>query len=204
MIRINLLPVRVSKKKVAGRQQLYLLALAVVLVLVGNFVWSSTRSEALQTREQKLRRTRDEIAQLERIIGEVKNIKAQQQELKDKLAVLDKLRAGRQGPVKMLDDLATIIPKKLWLRRMDEKSGRVAFEGTASTIDDVSAFLSALRRSAYFREVELRKTTARVERRYRVVDFTITAAADYAPVAAVASAPGVPPAAPPPAAPPAR
>ncbi|MBI5068472.1 MAG: PilN domain-containing protein [Deltaproteobacteria bacterium] len=193
MIRINLLPVRVSKKKVAGRQQLYLLALAIVLVLVGNYVWSSTRAEALTSREQKLRRTRDEIAQLERIIGEVKNIKAQQQELKDKLAVLEKLRAGRQGPVKVLDELATIIPKKLWLRKMEEKGGRTAFDGTAFTIDDVSQFMSALRRSPYFREVELKKTTARADKRYRVVDFTITANTDYTPVApATAAAPGAP------------
>jgi len=188
MIRINLLPVRISKKKVAGRQQLYLLALAVVLALVGNYLWSTTRTDALATREQKLRRTKDEIAQLERIIGEVKNIKQQQQELKDKLAVLEKLRAGRQGPVKMLDELATIVPKKLWIRRMDEKAGRTAFDGTAFTIDDVSAFMSALRRSPYFREVELRKTTARVDKRYRVVDFSITAATDYAPAAAAATA----------------
>lgn len=198
MIRINLLPVRVSKKKVAGRQQLYLLALAVVLVLVGNYVWSSARSEALSSREQKLRRTRDEIAQLERIIGEVKNIKAQQQELKDKLAVLDKLRAGRQGPVKMLDELATIVPKKLWLKKLDEKGGMATFEGSASSIEDVSAFMSALRRSPFFREVELRKTAARAEKAFRVVDFTITAATDYTP-AAPATAATVPGAAPAPA-----
>lgn len=192
MIRINLLPVRVSKKKVAGRQQLYLLALAVVLVVAGNYVWSSSRADALGSREQKLRRTRDEIAQLELIIGEVKDIKAQQKELKDKLAVLDKLRAGRQGPVKMLDDLATIIPKRLWLKKMEEKGGAVTFEGTASTIDDVSAFMTALRRSAYFRDVELRKTTGKDERRFKVVDFVVTATADYTPAAPAPGAPAPP------------
>lgn len=197
MIRINLLPVRVSKKKVAGRQQLYLLALAVVLVIAGNFVWSSARSDALQSREQKLRRTRDEIAQLERIIGEVKDIKAQQQELKDKLAVLDKLRAGRQGPVKMLDELATIVPKKLWLKKMEEKAGAVSFEGSASTIDDVSAFMSALRRSPFFSAVELKKTAARSEGRFRTVEFSVTASANYTAASPVAAAPGAPaPAAP--------
>jgi len=189
MIRINLLPVRVSKKKVAGRQQIYLLALAVVLVLAGNYVWSSTRADALASREQKLRRTKDEIAQLERIIGEVKNIKVQQQELKDKLAVLDKLRAGRQGPVRMLDELATIVPKKLWLRKMEEKAGAVSFEGSAASIDDVSGFMSALRRSAFFSAVELKKTSAKTEGRFRTVEFSVTAAANYAAASAVAAAP---------------
>ena len=194
MIRINLLPVRVSKTKEAGKQQLLLFALLVVLVFIGNYWWSKSRASDLAAREEKLRRTKDEIAQLERIIGEVKNIKAQQSELKDKLAVLDKLRAGRQGPVKMLDDLATIIPKKLWLRKMEEKGGPVTFEGTASTIDDVSAFMSALRRSPYFSAVELKKTAAKADKQFRTVDFTISATANYTPGPKVAAAPGGAPA----------
>jgi type IV pilus assembly protein PilN len=183
MIRINLLPVRVSKKKEAGRQQLILFALVIVFVIVGNSWWSKSRGDDLTAREQKLRRTKDEIAQLEKIIGEVKDIKSQQAELKDKLAVLDKLRAGRQGPVKMLDELATIVPKKLWLKKMEEKGGAVTFEGTALTIDDVSSFMSALRRSQFFSAVELRKTTAKAEK-IKQVDFLVSATANYTPAPA--------------------
>jgi type IV pilus assembly protein PilN len=200
MIRINLLPVRVSKKKVAGRQRALLAALVVGLVFLGNWLWSGSRASDLAARQDKLRRTKEEIAQLERIIGEVKNIKAQQAELKDKLAVLEKLRAGRQGPVRMLDDLATIIPKKLWLKRMDEKGGAVTFDGTAATIDDVSGFMGSLRRSAYFTMVELKKTSARADGRLKLVDFTIAATANYtaAPTASpTAAAPPGSPAAPP-------
>jgi type IV pilus assembly protein PilN len=190
MIRINLLPVRVSKKKVAGRQKLALAGLVVVLVVIGNYLWSSSRASDLVARQDKLRRTKDEIAQLERIIGEVKNIKAQQAELKDKLAVLEKLRAGRQGPVRMLDDLATIIPKKLWLKKMEERGGAVSFEGTAAAIDDVSIFMGALRRSPFFSAVELKKTSSKPEAKLRLVDFTITATANYTATPKMAAAPG--------------
>ena len=183
MIRINLLPVRVSKKKVAGRQKLLLALLMTVLVFIGNWFWTSSRASDLAARQDKLRRTRDEIAQLERIIGEVKNIKAQQAELKDKLAVLEKLRAGRQGPVRMLDDLATIIPKKLWLKKMDEKGGAVTFDGSAATIDDVSAFMKELKRSQFFGGAELKKTTGKDEKGYRLVEFQLTAPAKYSPLA---------------------
>ena len=201
MIRINLLPVRVSRKKEAGKQQVVLFAVLLVGIFLGNFLWSRSRSEELASREQKLRRTKDEIAQLERIIGEVKNIKAQQAELKDKLAVLDKLRAGRQGPVRMLDEIATILPKKLWLRKMEEKAGAVVFDGSASTIEEVSAFMSALRRSAYFSQVELKKTAAKADKQFKLVEFTVTAQANYTP--ALSAAPAAP-AAPAPSATPAR
>jgi type IV pilus assembly protein PilN len=184
MIRINLLPVRVSKKKVAGRQQLLLLALVVVLGIILNWLWSSSRGSELAGKEAKLKRTRDDIAQLDRIIGEVKNIKTQQAALKEKLDVLEKLKAGRSGPVRLLDQLAQVVPKRLELKKMDEKAGAVTFEGSAGTIDDVSAFMSALKATPYFTRVELKKTTAVTKAGFRVVDFTVVANANYTPGAA--------------------
>jgi type IV pilus assembly protein PilN len=181
MIRINLIPVRVSKKKQAGSQQLAIAAAVLVLALAGNFWWSSSRASALGAREDKVRRTKAEIAQLEKIIGEVNDIKQQQAAVKDKLAILDKLKAGRTGPVRLLDELATITPKRLWLKKMDEKGKSVTFEGTAATIEDVSAFMTALGKSEHFSAIELKKTAAKNEAKYRAVDFTVTAKADYTP-----------------------
>ena len=160
-----------------------LLGLAAVLSLVCNFWWSRSRAEDLAARQAKLARTKTEIAQLEKIIGEVKNIKAEQAAVKDKLAVLDKLKAGRQGPVRALDELATFIPKRVWLRKVDEKGGAATFEGSAGTIDDVSAFLTALKHAQYFAAPELKKTSARGDGKLKVVDFTVTANVNYAPTA---------------------
>jgi type IV pilus assembly protein PilN len=194
MIRINLLPVRVSKKKEAGKNQLVFFALAIVFALICNFWWSSSRAGEVAAREDKVKRTRTEIAQLEKIIGEVKNIKAQQAAVKDKLAVLEKLKAGRQGPVRMLDELSTILPKRLWLKKFDEKAGVATFDGSAASIDDVSAFLSALKKSRYFAGAELKKTSAKREGKFKLVDFTIVATVNYTPAVqvAAAAAPGVP------------
>jgi type IV pilus assembly protein PilN len=83
----------------------------------------------------------------------------------------------------MLDELATVTPKRLWLRKMEEKGGTsVSFEGTAATIDDVSAFMAALKASTHFSKVELKKTNATVAVKgtnLRLVDFSISAAVTY-------------------------
>ncbi len=189
MIRINLLPVRVSKKKVAGKQQLILFALVAVLGIIGNLLWTQSRAGELRSRQAKLKRTQEEIEQLERIIGEVKNIKEQQAALKAKLDVLDKLKAARSGPVRVLDELATITPKKVELKKMEEKGGTMTFDGSAASIDDVSAFMAALKASKYFTGVELKKTAAVTKNAFRIVDFTITAAVNYVPPAVLAAAP---------------
>ncbi len=191
MVRINLLPVRVSKKKEAGKQQLAIVAAVLVAGLLGNWLWASSRAGDLKAREAKLARTREDIAQLERIIGEVRNIKDAQQELQKKLDVLDKLKQGRSGPVRMLDELATVTPRQLWLTKLDEKNGAMSFTGAAVSIDDVSEFMTRLKQSKFFTKVELRKTTAvkGAGRSDRLVNFEITATAMYNPLAAEA-APG--------------
>lgn len=182
MIRINLLPVRVSKKKAAGKQQLVLFAVLVLAGWVGNFLWAQTRAADLATREAKVRKTREEIAQLDRIIGEVKNIKDQQAALREKLEILAQLKANRSGPVRVLDALATLTPKRLWLTKIDERGGSATLTGQAATIDDVSGFMSALKASPHFARVELGKTTAAKQKdKLELVDFTLTAQVVYAP-----------------------
>jgi type IV pilus assembly protein PilN len=192
MVRINLLPVRVSKKKEAGKQQLVVFAVLLLAGLAGNYVWQASRAADLKARQAKLARTKDDIAQLERIIGEVRNIRAQQQALQQKLDVLDRLKAGRSGPVRVLDEVATITPRQLWLSKLSEKGGAVSFTGSALSIDDVSTFMSALKASKYFSKVELKKTTSvaasaksgqNVE---RLVTFEINAVVQYTPGAPAA------------------
>ncbi len=181
MVRINLLPVKVSKKKEAGKQQLVLFAVLLLAGIVANYMWTGARARDLSQRTKLLAKTKADIAQLDKIIGEVTNIRAEQKALQDKLDVLDKLKAARSGPVRMLDELSTIVPPRLTLKKLDEKGGKVTFEGVAGNIDDVSTFMSALKNSKYFGAVELKRTEGKNVGGFRVTDFSITAAARYAP-----------------------
>ena len=181
MIHINLLPVRVSKKKAAGKQQLVLFAVLVAGGFVGNFLWAQTRAADLKVRVAKVAKTRDEIAQLDRIIGEVKDIKDQQAALREKLDILTQLKAGRTGPVRVMDALATLTPKRLWITKVDEKGGAATITGQAVSIDDVSTFMSALKGNPHFGTIELARTAANTAGKVEIVDFTLSAAILYAP-----------------------
>jgi type IV pilus assembly protein PilN len=186
MVRINLLPVRVSRKKEKGKQELWLFVALAVLGLVVNGLWSKDRNAELATHTRKLAKTRADIEALDRIIGEVKSIRAQQQAVQEKLDVLEKLKQGRAGPVRMLDELASLTPKRVWLRRFAQKGAAVTFDGSAVTIDDVSSFMTALKQSEHFRSVELKhtETKAAAAGAARTVDFTIETTVEYGPPAA--------------------
>ena len=144
MIRINLLPVRAVKKREMGRQILVLGAGVLVLALVLNGAWYLDRNSTSNRNQEKIAATKGRIAELEKVIGEVNNINKRKREVEEKLKVLDELRRGRSGPVRMLDALSTATPKKVWLKDFDEKQNLVKLEGTAVSHDDVAEFMRAL------------------------------------------------------------
>src|SRR5690348_6775544 len=115
MIRINLLPVRAKKKREFGQQLLVLFAVVLVGAVIGNYLWYRQVDDRLNQVNRQIDTTRAQITQLEKTIGEVKNITQEKKALEDKLKILDTLKKGRTGPVKVLDEISNIIPARVWL-----------------------------------------------------------------------------------------
>lgn len=169
MIRINLLPVRAVKKREMGQKQLILFALVLSGALICNYYWYAATARDEAKLRLDVQRTEKDIADLDRIIGEVKNYEKDNKALEDKLKVLDTLKRGRTGPVKVLDAMATSIPKNVWLRKLDEKSGTMTLDGAALSNDDLAEYMKSLSNVVWTPEgmgrlVETRKgATSRVE-----------------------------------------
>jgi type IV pilus assembly protein PilN len=144
MVRINLLPVRQVKRRAEGRQTLVLFGVLLVGAVVFNFIWYTQASNAASSSAAQVQRTQDEIKTLEKVIGEVQNITKDQKALEDKLKVLDTLKRGRTGPVKLLDAIASVMPKKVWFSGMKEAGGTMSFTGTAMTHDDLAELMRGL------------------------------------------------------------
>lgn len=144
MIRINLLPVRAVKKREMGRQILAFFALVLIIAGVGNYLWYTNRAEERDRNQVGIAQTKAKIAELEKVIGEVTNINTRKQDVEKKLAVLNDLRKGRNGPVRMLDALSNATPKKLWLKSFDEENGKVKLVGSAVSHDEVAEYMRGL------------------------------------------------------------
>lgn len=155
MILINLLPVRAAQKKEKLRGQLVILIASLVLVLVGCagvYVSLAMKTGSLK---QEIARQENEASQLRKTIGEVGHIKKLQKDLQGKLDVLEKLKAGKTGPVHFLDELSRVMPKKCWLTSFNEKGGKVKLAGFGLSEDAVAEFMRDLDASPYYRNVEL-------------------------------------------------
>src|SRR6266850_1163845 len=175
MLHINLLPVRAAKKREFGKQQL-LFVLLLVLASIGNyFVYNRFESE-LRSLDKQIAATRAEIAQLEKTIGEVKSIKEDKKALEDKLKILDTLKKGRTGPVKVLDELASVVPQKVWIVEFSEQNGGVSITGQAVNYEDLSTFSKKLKASTHFTNITIKGARQRAD---GTVDWVITCNANY-------------------------
>lgn len=144
MIRINLLPVRQVLRKRQGRHALVAYAAMVLLALAANFFWYYQRDVEVQQTNGRIAETRERIEKLDRAIGQVANINKMKKDIDDKLAVLETLKKGRMGPVKMLDALASATPKRVVLKEFEEQANQVKISGEASSHEDVAEFMTAL------------------------------------------------------------
>jgi type IV pilus assembly protein PilN len=174
MIRINLLPVKAAQRKEMLKGQLLVVAL-VMIVSVGicsaAYMHIVGEVEDMQT---KIDRKKSEIAQLQRVIKEVKNFEKRQKDLRAKLNVLEKLKTARVGPVYLLDELYKAMPDKLWLTKFKEGSGKAKISGIGSSEETVALFMRNLEASEFYEGVELKVIKQKVQNKIKFQQFDLT------------------------------
>lgn len=190
MIRVNLLPQRRDARATATTTQtsqrwlLFVLA-AVVLEVIGLFLFHQLKVEELETQVNK-----NEVLKAE--IDNIKKLVANHEEVKKSLAVLRaredaiaQLQAGRSGPTAVLLEVAQLLTpgkaptadpdklaqlrkenplavynpnwdsRRLWLTTYDERDRTVRIEGLARDATDVSELAQRLKLSVYFYDVTM-------------------------------------------------
>lgn len=158
MIRINLLPVKAAQKKEQLRNQFIVAAAALVVIIVGCVGMQMSIQSDIDTVKAEISKNRSEIQSLQKKIGEVNKFKALQEELKNKLDVLDALKKAKSGPVHLMDDLISALPGNLWVTELKEKGGNITLKGVGLSEDDVADFMTNLDASAYYKNIRLKVT----------------------------------------------
>ena len=179
MIRINLLPVRAQRKRNTSLLHLGVFSVTIFLAFLVMGAWNGSYEEEVIALEEELELKKNESARYESILGEVKVLEGEKKILVDQLAVIEKLERGRRGPVYVLDEMATIIPKRVWLDSFDEVKGVLTISGFGIENADISEFMKALDKSKFFSMVTLNFTKAMEEEGVNIYEFKIQCMVDY-------------------------
>lgn len=188
MIRINLLPIKQDRRREAGRNQI-LIGLLVLILELACFVFLyfdadadvDEQRNANQTIQAKVKRIEKQVQDHQRILQEIAEYEKRQQ-------AIESLQAARTGPVYVMLEISNVLSKggrphiehdryqemiqtnpaagydenwdyrRLWLDTFQEKDRLVRITGQGLTHEDVAEFIRRVNLSDFFTTTELVST----------------------------------------------
>ncbi len=175
MIEINLLPVREERRKADLQQQGALLLATVIgsLVLAGGYhAYLRSSVSSAQDGARQLQRQIDAFGPQLKQVEDFRNAKA---EIEQKLSVIEDLDRSRSGPIRVLDELASHTPERVWLTKLETGTAGIGIEGVSLDNELVALFLTALGESPYFENVELQETELLEQEGLKLNEFRLRA-----------------------------
>jgi len=177
MLEINLLPVREARRRADVRQQV--MQLVFTLIVAGGAIGlvHSNVLDKKQSAQLRVQQMEQDIKQFQPQIEQVAAFKKKKSELEKKIDVIDGLAKARSGPVRLLAELATHVPERLWLKSLSTKGRTITVKGESLDNELVAVFLSDLNSSKVFDQVDLDSTQISDPKGggLKLVDFEITA-----------------------------
>ena len=188
MIKINLLPVKQDRRREAGRNQLLVGLLAIVVeIIVATLLYLGANS-SLTEQKNANGSIQTQVDRIEKQVTDHKQILADIQEYEKRQEAIDNLEAARNGPAFLMLELSTILSKngrpnidhtkyqqmiqmnptlafdeswdfrRLWLDSFAEKDKIVRIAGQGVTHEDVAELLRRLQLSSFFVSSQLVST----------------------------------------------
>lgn len=174
MIKINLLPVRASKKKETAIQQLIIAgAVIVVIALIVSSLYIVKRIQ-IATANEDIASANNKISELKAKIGKLEELKTLKEQVRKKLDVLTQLRKNKTGPAQRLSILSDLVPDQLWLTSYSESGQDVKISGIAFNEELIAQFMKSLEASNNFMMVELVVSEQTVVGETKLKKFDIT------------------------------
>ena len=155
MIRINLMAVergRTTRRfgtELANKVTLVCGAIFVAVVAIVVWQLLSVRAETARLDEQ-LRLVNQDLASMSDVVERRNEFEAQSAELARRVALIEELRDGQGGPVRMLDQISRGLPEGVWLAELRQEADVITIQGRATSLTVLSDLVVAMESSGYF------------------------------------------------------
>ena len=159
MIRINLLPYREKEKREDITRQIMVIGITFVVFVLALGSFHLYLSMSISSLEENITKQQNELDRLNKIILDIDTFKRDKALLEKKIAIINTLEENRLAPVRMLDELTTMVPvKDVWLEKLSEKETAITIEGMARNNIAVAHFMKNLAGSTFIKSVDLVST----------------------------------------------
>ncbi len=157
MIRINLLPFRLARKKENIRRQVSVFSLSLVFIILALCWVFFTLDDELSQTQNKVAQIKTESLKYKKTADRVSRIKKDLAILEDKLAIVENLKKRKNEQQILLEQLADrLVEKKMWLSSVAADARTVSLKGIAFDNPTIAAFMRYLESSPIFGAVDLK------------------------------------------------
>src|ERR1017187_6407912 len=166
MIRINL---RGQPRPKAAKQavpleatlQVLLFVAAVAVAAVILTVVYISQKRQLDDTNKRITSLRAEKASLQQIKQDVDRFESQKNVLQQRIDVIETLQKNRTGGQDLLQMVANTVVHvdNVWLTSLNRTGNSIDMQGEAGSINSVANFITQLKRSGYFDNVEIKQAT---------------------------------------------
>jgi type IV pilus assembly protein PilN len=174
MIKVNLLPVKKRKKQkplptfLISIVFVTLIACVVLAYLV--FFFSGRVSE----KKAKVRDNEVKITELKQKIKDVEDFEKRNAVFQKRKEIIEQLGKNKTLPVKILDEINSLLPPGVWLVSMDVVGDNVNLSCTAFTNTDVVNYVDNLKLSKLFADIYLQESVQTQASGYSLYNFRLT------------------------------
>ena len=184
MIKVNLLSQgpgaqKVAREWVPAAQKGALKGLAMLMVTAlgvgGYWFYLSSQKSSIEAR---IATAETELVRLNEAAKLVERATKRKNELSERLALIDRLRESKRGPVTLLETVSRSTPEGLWLLEIKQAGTAMTVDGRAMSLTSVTDFAQQLQNSGLFQHpVEIVTTATETFEEQTVVRFTVKAEA---------------------------
>ena len=156
MIRINLLPFRVARKKESIRKQISIFLLLIFLTIVALFWYTMLINNQILVVKEKTKQVNHQILKYKKKADRVGKI------LEEKLEIVSSLKKQRGKQLILFDSMTDlIVPERMWLESFKTNKNSVTIKGIAFDNPTIADFMEKLENSSIFGKVDLK--TAKIK-----------------------------------------
>jgi type IV pilus assembly protein PilN len=175
MIKVNLLPVKKKRKK-ARPLPSFIITMVIAAIITGvvmAYLVFSFNSR-LSTKKTQVANNEKKIAELKEKIKAVENFEQLNKTFEQRNDVIEQLKKNQSVPVKLLDEVSSLLPPGVWLNTMTVSGNDINIEGYGFTNSDVVSYVDNIKNSKTFTEVYLQESKSATVANMALYIFKLT------------------------------
>ena len=157
MIKINLLPFRVARKKENIRKLISIFLLLIFLTIVALVWYTMNMNKQILEDKEKTKQVNHQILKYKEKADRVAKIKKDLKVLEEKLEIVSSLKKQRGEQLILFDKMTDlIVPQRMWLESFKTNENSVTIKGIAFDNPTIAEFMDKLENSSIFDKIDLK------------------------------------------------